>query len=82
MKNPKITLFALTAFFTVGVSSPAYAYIDPGTGSMLLQLMLGGVAGLLVVGKLYFHKITSLFRPNNGSNEVDIDGNQDDNDQK
>ncbi len=28
-----------------------FAYIDPGTGSILLQAVLGGVAGLLVFFK-------------------------------
>ena len=42
------------------LSSPAYAYLDPGTGSMLLQLILGGVAGALVVGKLYWHRLKAF----------------------
>lgn len=42
-------------------AKPAYAYLDPGTGSMILQLLLGGVAGVLMVGKLYFSKIRSFF---------------------
>ncbi len=33
------------------------AYMDPGTGSMLLQLILGGAAGLFVVIKLFWHRI-------------------------
>ncbi|HUO45662.1 MAG TPA: hypothetical protein VM470_02385 [Acidimicrobiia bacterium] len=28
-----------------------FAYIDPGTGSILLQALLGGVAGLVVFFK-------------------------------
>jgi hypothetical protein len=43
-------------------TSPAWAYLDPGTGSMMLQLMLGGVAGLMVVGKLYLRRATDFFR--------------------
>lgn len=39
------------------ISTPAYAYLDPGTAGMLLQLLLGGVAGGLVVFKLYWHKL-------------------------
>ena len=35
--------------------SPAYAYLDPGTGSIILQVILGGVAGVLVISKLYWH---------------------------
>jgi hypothetical protein len=43
------------------MASPAYAYLDPGTGSMILQVLLGGVAGLALAGKLYWHKLLSLF---------------------
>ena len=56
------TGFAL-ALACVGMLMPgdAFAYIDPGTGSMILQLLLGGVAGALVVGKLYWHKLRAMF---------------------
>lgn len=36
---------------------PAHAYVDPGTGSMLMQLLLGGVAGLAIIFKLYWNRI-------------------------
>ena len=36
---------------------PAHAYLDPASGSFLLQLIVGGVAGLLVAGKLFWHRI-------------------------
>jgi hypothetical protein len=38
-------------------SEPAFAYLDPGTGSMLLQVVLGGFAALGVALKLFWHKI-------------------------
>lgn len=41
-------------------ATPAYAYLDPGTGSMLLQLVLGGVAGAAVAARLYWQRIKSL----------------------
>lgn len=37
--------------------SPAWAYTDPGTGALLLQLLLGGISGLAVVLKLYWRAI-------------------------
>lgn len=37
--------------------SPAFSYIDPGAGSMLLQLLLAGAAGLLIALKLYWKRI-------------------------
>ena len=38
----------------------AHAYLDAGTGSIILQVLLGGLAGLTVAGKLYWHKILSM----------------------
>lgn len=41
----------------------AYAYIDPGTGSLWLQYLIGGVASLYFLVKVYFGKIKAkLFR--------------------
>ena len=37
------------------------AYLDPASGSLLLQLILGGVAGLALVFKLFWHRIQRLF---------------------
>ena len=53
-----------------GFSDSSFAYIDPGAGSMFLQLLLGGIAGAIVVLKLYWHKFTGFFR-RNGSQESD-----------
>ena len=53
-------LFVLVFLGTLRLDVPAYAYLDPGTGSILVQLLLGGVAGVLVVGKLYWHRLKSF----------------------
>lgn len=62
----RLTVAACAALAWLSGTSPAYAYLDPGTGGMILQLLLGGAAGALVVGKLYFSKIkafcTSIFK--------------------
>jgi hypothetical protein len=34
-----------------------FAYLDPGSGSMLVQLLVGGVAAAGVALKLYWYKI-------------------------
>ncbi len=51
-----------TVFWIATAAAPASAYLDPGTGSMMLQLMLGGVAGILVVGKLYLQRVKDFLR--------------------
>ena len=56
----RLTLLACVALVWLLGTSPAYAYLDPGTGGMILQLLLGGFAGALVVGKLYFSKIKAI----------------------
>lgn len=38
---------------------PVEAYLDPGSGSMLLQVLLGGFAAVGVIAKLYWHRLTS-----------------------
>ena len=35
------------------------AYLDPGSGSLFLQLLLGGIAGVAVLGKVVWHRIRS-----------------------
>jgi len=39
-----------------------FAYLDPGTGSMLVQLLVGGVAAAAVAAKLYWYRILRLLR--------------------
>ena len=38
----------------------AHAYIDPGAGSLLLQLLLGGAAGAFVFFRLFKQKLFRL----------------------
>jgi hypothetical protein len=37
-------------------------YLDPGTGSLLLQAIVGGVAAAAVTARLYWRRITRVFR--------------------
>ena len=39
----------------------AHAYLDPGTGSLILQVILGGIAGAAVAIKLFWHRILAFF---------------------
>jgi hypothetical protein len=38
------------------------AYLDAGTGSMLLQLLVGGVAAIGVAAKFYWRRVLKLLR--------------------
>ena len=52
---------AVTVLACTVLAAPSYAYLDPGTGSMLLQVILGGVAAVGVAIKLYWHKLRAAF---------------------
>ena len=64
-RNNRRSILILSMITVFSMSGSAHAYLDPGTGSMLLQLILGGVAGLMVIGKLYWHNFKSYlgFKP-------------------
>ncbi len=38
------------------------AYLDPGSGSMILQIIAGGVAAVAVTAKLYWARILRFLR--------------------
>jgi len=39
----------------------AHAYLDPGTGSLILQGIIGGLAAGAVVAKIYWHRLLRFF---------------------
>ena len=51
----------------VALEAPVDAYLDPGSGSMLLQVLLGGFAAVGVIAKLYWHRVTEVFRRKDSS---------------
>ena len=55
-----LKLTVVFCWFFLLMERTAFAYLDPGTGSLLLQLLLGGVAGLAVIGKLYWRRLLSF----------------------
>ncbi len=61
MKPTTYLLFALSFLLALDVAAPAHAYLDPGTGAMFLQIILGGVAGAVVVCRLYWQRFKALF---------------------
>jgi hypothetical protein len=38
-------------------------YIDPSAGSLLLQILLGGLAGAALLLKMFWRKLVNLVRP-------------------
>jgi hypothetical protein len=66
-----ITIVILCLIFIFMAPAPSFAYLDPGSGSMILQLILGGVAGLVVVFKLYWGRLLSFLGVGKKAEEPD-----------
>jgi hypothetical protein len=46
-----------------GLSMPGVcAYIDPGSGSIILQVIIAGLVGTLFVLKFYFRQVVNFFK--------------------
>lgn len=56
MRSP-VVLGLLMLF---GYSASAFAYLDPGTGSILLQGLLAAIVGALATVKLFWQRISDL----------------------
>jgi hypothetical protein len=52
-------------------TTPAFAYLDPGAGSMLLQGMLAAVAGSAFALKQHWRRVASLFRRKSRRDQTD-----------
>lgn len=44
------------------IASPAQAYLDPGTGSMLISAVIGVVAAAGLGLKMFWYRVVGLFR--------------------
>ena len=49
------------ALAALAAPQTAHAYLDPGTGSMVLQVILASVMGGLFVLKRYWHRLKARF---------------------
>jgi len=47
------------------------AYLDPGSGSFVLQMLLAGLLGILVAIRVYWKKIVSFFSKNKDAKILD-----------
>ena len=67
----------------VCLTSPqiAWAYLDPGTGSMMIQAIIAGVTGAAVIMRLYWAKVTAFFGREPSEPDVSVGVNSDANDE-
>ena len=66
-----LRLMVVFCWFFLMTEQVVFAYLDPGTGSLFLQLLLGGVAGLAVIAKLYWRRLLSFLGVTRQDNSID-----------
>jgi hypothetical protein len=53
------------------IASPAQAYLDPGTGSMLLSAVIGVAATVALAVKMFWYRLIGLFRGKGRGDRLD-----------
>lgn len=69
-----ISVVVIMVWLVLVCARPAHAYLDPGSGGMMVQLLLGGFAGAAVLVKLYWRQLLTRvgLRKPDMSNETDL----------
>jgi hypothetical protein len=53
-------LFVAMFLFVSHVNGALHGYLDPGTGSIAIQLVLGGVVAALAMVRMYWARVRTL----------------------
>jgi hypothetical protein len=61
LEYPVMVLIMLALFFFL-FPAEAHAYLDPGTGSYILQLALAALVGALFAVRLFWGRIKAFFK--------------------
>lgn len=60
---------ALSVVMVFAFTGSAYAYLDPGTGSLIVQGAIAAVGAVLLAGKMYWARIRMMFGKAHGVEE-------------
>ena len=52
----------LAMMLSLLVVAPAAAYLDPGSGSLIFQVVVGGAMAIALSVKIFWRRITTFFR--------------------
>jgi hypothetical protein len=52
----------LSSLFFVAFTGPSHAYVDPGSASIAITAILGGIAAIGYTARLYWERFKSLFK--------------------
>lgn len=69
MRSINVALFAAMFLLVSHLQGSVHAYLDPGTGSMALQLLIAGVVGVLATVRLYWDRMKAFFNHRSASRD-------------
>ncbi len=58
----RMTTILAAGLATLFLASPAWAYLDPSTGSMIISAIVGVFASVALAVRTYWYRIKALFR--------------------
>jgi membrane associated rhomboid family serine protease len=61
MNSMTVALFVAIFLFVSHIQGDLHAYLDPGTGSLAIQLLLGGIVAGLATARLYWQRMKTFF---------------------
>jgi hypothetical protein len=63
-------LFVTTFLLVSHMSGTVHAYLDPATGSMAIQLILGAFVAAIATARLYWDRLRTLVRKRSATPEA------------
>lgn len=73
MKEGSLLRPVMATMVLLAFSSNAWAYLDPGSASLILQGLIAGLLSAAAVTKLYWHKLKQFF---SGKKATEDDANK------
>jgi len=61
----------ISALLIVAISGPAFAYLDPGSVSMVINIIIAGIVGAAVSVKIYWNMIRAWLMKTFSSSKSD-----------
>lgn len=74
----KSLVICTTALGLFLLSPPSHAYLDPGTGSMIIQGLIAAIAAASIAGKMYWHRFMVFLgkREDTGTADNDLENSE------
>lgn len=70
-QSSRIAMILWTLSITLLMTTPAYAYVDPGSGGVIITTILGLIAAIGYTFRKFFYNIKNLFSGKSDTNDED-----------